>query len=49
MGTEPNVRTKPGVRTWIKVKNKFYWRYELEVEAIKRKVGRRRGSSMGRP
>jgi ATP-dependent DNA ligase len=35
-------RYRPGQRGWVKVKNRDYWRHELEVEAIKRKVERRR-------
>jgi ATP-dependent DNA ligase len=30
-------RYRPGERGWIKVKNKEYWRYELEREAAGRR------------
>jgi bifunctional non-homologous end joining protein LigD len=33
---------RPGGRAWIKVKNREYWRYGQEVEAIKREIERRR-------
>ena len=33
---------RPGERGWIKTKNRDYWRYGQEVEAIKRKIERRR-------
>ena len=28
-------RYKPGERTWVKVKNRDYWRYPLELEAVR--------------
>jgi ATP-dependent DNA ligase len=33
---------RPGDRGWVKVKNRDYWRYGQEVEAIKLKIERRR-------
>jgi bifunctional non-homologous end joining protein LigD len=35
-------RYRPGERGWVKVKNRDYWRYGQEVEAIKRKIERGR-------
>jgi ATP-dependent DNA ligase len=40
---------KPSERGWLKVKNKAYWKYELEREAIfERRTSRRRASSQSR-
>jgi bifunctional non-homologous end joining protein LigD len=36
-------RYRPGERLWVKVKNRDYWRYPLEREAVR---NRRRTSSM---
>ena len=29
---------RPGERRWLKVKNRAYWRYPHEVEAVRRRV-----------
>ena len=30
-------RYRPGERSWIKVKNRDYWRYPLELEAARKR------------
>jgi ATP-dependent DNA ligase len=32
---------RPGERGWIKTKNREYWRFPLEVEAVRRGIERR--------
>jgi bifunctional non-homologous end joining protein LigD len=31
---------RPGRRDWVKIKNRDYWRYPLEVEAARNRLGR---------
>jgi ATP-dependent DNA ligase len=35
-------RYRPGERSWVKTKNRFYWRYGAEVEAVRRSRERAR-------
>lgn len=37
-------RHRPGERSWVKTKNRTYWRYDLEVEALRRSVQRHRNA-----
>jgi bifunctional non-homologous end joining protein LigD len=37
---------RPGVRGWIKVKNRAYWRYPEEVEAVRRSISRKTGAAV---
>jgi ATP-dependent DNA ligase len=32
---------RPGQRGWIKVKNRGYWRYEEEIESLRKSIERR--------
>lgn len=32
---------RPGERGWIKVKNRAYWKYPIEVDAVRRRVAPR--------
>jgi ATP-dependent DNA ligase len=37
---------RPGERLWTKVKNRDYWRYALELEAVRRSRESRRAASV---
>jgi ATP-dependent DNA ligase len=35
-----NSSYRPGERGWVKTKNRAYWRYPLELEAVRRSIER---------